>query len=481
MDDINKKIQSGVFWNFVNLILSRGTSIIFTLFLARLLVPEAFGLIAMMTIFFDLAKNIVNSGFQQALIRSPSVSKSDLSTAFISNVALSALTYLGLFLLAPIAANFYEQPELTDLIRVAGIVVFVNSLIIVQDALLRRQMRFRTLMNATVAGAVFSGAFAVYLAYWGFGVWSLVGQMVSERVITGAIIWFQNSWRPSWVFSSTSFWQLYRFGYKLLLESGLDVLYRNSFFIVIGKLFSAELVGIYFIASRMNDLLAPQIAMAIQQASFPALSTLQHQHVELKAKYRRIISLTMFVIAPLTAGVAVLAPLGFEVLLDQRWRSGSTFLQLFCMIGLLYPLHLMNINILNVMGRSDLVLGIGLIKKFVNVVILILAIPYGIYGILIGQILASVLALGPNTYYSAKLIGYGFKEQVSDATRSVPAALISGSIVMAAISIVPIDPLALLILGAILGILVYLAIASLLCREDFTLIKHQIFLLIGRN
>jgi O-antigen/teichoic acid export membrane protein len=454
-----------------NLFLTRGASILFTLLLTKLLAPDAFGIIAMMSVFFELANMVVNSGFQQALIRSPSVSESDLSTAFISNILLSVLAYLGLFMLAPVAAGFYEQPALTDLIRVAGIVLFINSLIIVQDTLLRRQMRFRAIMNATVAGTLASGVLALFLAYSGFGVWSLVLQMVTARLFTGVIIWLQNAWRPSWEFSTASFWRMFRFGYKLLLESVIEVLYRNSFFMVIGKVFSAELVGLYFLASRINDVVAPQISGAVSQASFPALSTLQDEPDDLREMYRRIISITMFVVAPLIAGMAVLSPLMFEVLLDPRWRQSASFLQLFSLTGLFYPLHLMNYNILNIKGRSDLVLWLGILRKSVNVLVLIISIPYGIYGILAGQILTSLLALIPNTYYSAKLIDYGLSAQFSDIIRSVTAAFISGLLVMVLISTISEGPVVLLVLGSIVGILSYYLIARVICRRDLMAIK----------
>ena len=458
----------------MNLLISRGASIAFTLLLTKLLAPEAFGIIAMMSVFFELANMVVNSGLQQALIRSASVSDTDLSTAFISNILFSAVAYLGLFFIAPVAADFYEQPALTNLIRVAGVVLFINSLVLVQDTLLRRQMRFRAIMYATVTGTLGSGVLALFLAYSGFGVWSLVFQMIAARLFTGVIIWLQAAWRPTWEFSTASFWQMFRFGYKLLLESTIDVLYRNSFFVVIGKLFSAELVGLYFLASRINDLIAPQISGAVSQASFPALSTLQDKPYDLREMYRRIISITMFLVAPLIAGMAVLSPLVFEVLLDSRWRQSAIFLQLLSLTGLFYPLHLMNYNILNIKGRSDLVLWLGIIRKSVNVMVLILSIPYGIYGILIGQILVSILAIIPNTYYSAKLIGYGLTTQLSDILRSVIAASASGLLVMIFVSTISEGPLSLLIWGSIVGILSYSGIAHLICRQDFMAVKQYI-------
>jgi O-antigen/teichoic acid export membrane protein len=474
LNEIGAKIGSGSAWNLVNLLLSRGASIVFTLLLTRLLAPEAFGIIAMMSVFFELANIVVNSGLQQALIRSSSVSETDLSTAFFSNILFSAFAYLCLFFIAPVAASFYEQPALTNLIRVAGIVLFVNSLIIVQDTLLRRQLRFRAIMYATVTGAIASGGLALVLAYSGFGVWSLVVQMVTARLFTGLVVWHQGTWRPTWDFSTASFGQMFRFGYKLLFESTIDVLYRNSFFVVIGKLFSAELAGLYFLASKINDMVAPQISDAVAQASFPALSKLQDKSDDLRQTYRRIISITMFLISPLIAGMAVLSPLVFDVLMDPEWRQSAIFLQFFSLMGLLFPLHTMNYNVLTVKGRSDLVLWLGILRKSVNVVVLILCIPYGIYGILTGQIITSILALGPNTYYTAKLIDYGLATQLSDIIRPVIAASVSGSLVLILISTLPQEPAVLLILGSTAGLFSYAIIGRLICRPDFMAIKQYI-------
>jgi len=458
----------------MNLFLSRGASIVFTLLLTRLLEPEAFGVIAMMSVFFELANMVVNAGLRQALIRSSTVSETDLCTVFFSNILFSSVAYLVLYFIAPAAADFYGQPLLEDLIRVAGLVLFVSSLTIVQDTLLRRQMRFRSIMHASVAGTLGSGALALILAYEGFGVWSLVIQMVTAQVISGTIIWLQGSWRPSWKFSTDSFWRMFRFGYKLVLESAIDVLYRNSFFVVIGKLFSAELVGLYFLANRINQLVAPHIAEAVSQASFPALSTLQDKPDDMREMYRQVISITMFIVAPLTAGLVVLSPLIFDVFLDARWRQSAVFLQLFSLIGLSYPLHLMNYNILAVKGRSDLVLWLGIARKSVNVVILILCIPYGVYGILIGQLLASILALGPNTYYSARIIGYGLYAQISDVIRPLISASISGILAKILIVLVHLSPVTTLIMGVVSLIFFYFVIARLICAQDFMAIKKYL-------
>lgn len=472
MEDLNQKIRSGAAWSLVNLLLGRGASILFTLFLARLLTPDAFGLIAMMAIIIELSAMVTDSGIQQALIRSSSLSKSDLSTAFFTNIVLSIIAYLGLFLIAPVVSNFYSEPDLTSLIRIAGVVLFANSLATVQDALLRREMRFKAIMAATLSGTLVSGVIAVFLAYAGFGVWSLVFQMLASRSITVFLIWIQNSWRPTFEFDLASLKKMLNFGYKLLLEGIMDVLYRNSFFLVIGKLFSVELVGIYFLASRISEMIAPQIAAAVSQASVPALSKLQDDSDNLKKSYVQILNLTMFLVAPMVSGMIVLAPAGFDVILDEQWQEGAAFVQLLGLASLLYPVHLMNNNILIIKSRSDLVLKIGIIKRSASIAILVMAVPFGIFGILLGQIFVSMFSLLPNTYYTSKLIGYTLSEQLFDIVRPVIAATLSGAIVYVSISFFSLNPVNALFAGSLIGIVSYLLIASIVCKSSFILVRE---------
>lgn len=474
MKEISAKIASGAIWTLFNLLLTRSTSILFTLLLTRLLAPEAFGTIAMMSVFFELANMVVNSGLQQALIRSATVSDTDLSTAFFSNIVFSTLAYVSLFVVAPLAAAFYEKPELTNLIRVAGIVLFVNSLILVQEALLRRQMQFRTLMYATLTGTLASGLFALGLAYLGFGIWSLVAQMVSGRLFVVTIIWLRGDWRPNWEFSQKSFSRMFQFGYKLLLESTIDILYRNSFVVVIGKLFSAELVGLYFLATRINDLAVPQIAGAVSQASFPALSTIQDRPDDLREMYRRIIRITMLLVTPIIAGMAVLSPLAFDVFMEPRWRLSAVFLQVISLTGLFFPLHLMNYNILNIKGRSDLVLFLGIIRKSVNFIVLLLCIRYGVFGILIGQLITSIIALIPNTFYTSKLIGYNFTSQINDIAKPIFSASVSSAIIKLFLFLFTEKTIFIFLSSSFLGIVSYIIISRMICKEEFMMLKRQI-------
>lgn len=367
MQAMNRKIGVGVLWNLASLFLTRGASTIFMLFLARLLAPEAFGLVAMATVVFELASAFINSGLGAALIRSKTVSDADLNTVFYTNLLLSLVAYAALFAGAPYIAAFYSQPELTTLIQVMGLVVFINAAKVVQTAILSRKMDFKLQMKGNTAGVLVSGTLAVGAAWNGFGVWSLVIQMLSAALVSGIVLWLGTGWRPRLQFSRESFKRLFGFGKAILAEGILDKLFQNSYVLVIGRFFSAEATGLYFFARKFSGLISQQITGSVQGAALPALSTLQDENKLLKMKLRQIMQVTVFVIAFFMALVAALSPLAFDVLFADEWQGAVVFIQILCGVGVLYPVHSLNINVLNVKGKSGLILKIGILKKSINV------------------------------------------------------------------------------------------------------------------
>lgn len=464
---MNRKIGIGVLWNLGGLMMSRGATMLFTLILARLLAPEAFGLVAMMMVFFELASVLIESGMGQALIRSKEVSTSDLSTVFITNLGFSFLAYLLLYFGAPYVANFYQQAELTLLVQVSGVVVFINALKVVQTAVLTRAMNFRSQMKANTLGAVVGGLVAITAAYFDAGVWSLVAQLMGTAVVSTAILWMASEWRPSLNVTMDSFRRLFGFGSHLLVEGFLSVLFQNSYVLVIGKLFAAEVTGLYYFARKITQLLSEQLTGAVQQASYPALATLQDSNAALRSKYRRLIQVLMFILAPVLLFVAAMAEPLFELLFDQKWLGAVIYLQLLTIMGLLFPLHAMNVNLLNVKGRSDLVLRVGIIKKLVGLTLLALSIPYGVTGIVIGQVISSVLALIPNAYYSAKLINYTLFEQLKDALKPTLLAFVAALFCWYLSSVSSLHMFLNVVLGLGGGMLLYITGCWLFKAEGF--------------
>lgn len=474
MKSINKKISTGVLWNLASLFMTRGASTIFTLFLARLLAPEAFGLIAMVTIVFELANTFVTSGLGTALIRSKSVGNTDFNTVFYTNIALSGIAYIVLFIASPYVANFYNQPELTLLIQIMGLSVFINATKIVQSAIFNRDMNFKALMKSNTLSVVLSGVLGVLAAWYGLGVWSLVIQSLSSTCISAIMLWYMSNWRPKLEFSYESFTKLFKFSKNLLAEGILEVIFRNSYILVIGRLFSAEVTGLYFFATKLSNLISQQLTSAIQQATLPALATMQDETAALRIKYRQIIQMTMFVIAPVMALLAAVSPILVPLAFKDNWIPAVPYLQLLCIIGALYPLHAINVNLLLVKGKSDILFKIGLIKRAVSITLLFLTIPYGIIGIIVGQVISSFFALIPNTYFTAKLIDYSLTTQIRDVIKPVISAIAAGYLSWLVIVNIYEHPLLWLIGCTLMYCILYIIFSLISRAEGILLISRKL-------
>lgn len=425
MASLRQKTLTGVAWNITEQLAVRGVTVMITLLLAHLLTPEDFGLVAMMTVFISIATALMDSGFTQALIRLPEAKQEDFNSAFYANLALGIFSYILLFFSAPLISEFYGQERLIALIRVAGLVVIINAFQVVMIACLSRALNFKVQFRATFPAAIISALVALTLAYFGLGVWALIAQMLVSATLIAIFLWWQSIWRPTLSWSAGSLKSMFQFGYKLFLSGVLDTGFKNIYVVVIAKLFSASVAGLYFFADRIRELLVFQLVGALQKVTYPALSSIQNEPERLKQGYKKIISVMSFIFFPLILFFAVLAEPIFHLLLPEKWWPSVIYIQLMCLASVLIPIHAVNLNILKVLGRSDLFLGLEVVKKMLGVLILLFSYKYGVVGILIGQIIASVLAFMPNSFYSKRLIGYTLYEQLSDF---VPNFLLAGVI-----------------------------------------------------
>ncbi|MCO6441318.1 MAG: lipopolysaccharide biosynthesis protein [Nitrococcus mobilis] len=411
---LRQKTATGVLWNFLQQLSQRGIGILVTLILAHFLVPADFGLMAMLSVFITVAGSLMESGFKQALIRKKDALQKDFNAAFYANIFLGLLSYGLLFIIAPAVAAFYNEPRLTDLIRAVGVSIPITSFQVVQIANLSRSLNFKTQLKATVPATIASGFIAISLAYFGFGVWALVAQTLMVSALTTLILWAMRLWQPTLEFSQQSLSSMLGFGYKLFLSDLLNIVFKNLYIVVIAKLFSAPVAGFYFFAEKIKDLIINQLVLSIMTVTYPALATIQDKDARLKTALRNVIQVTTFLLFPAMLFLAALAEPLFHVVLPDTWLPAAVYLQLMCIAALLYPLHSINLNILKIKGRSDLFLYISIIKKLITFLILLISLPHGVIGILIGQIAASILSYIPNSYYSVKLINYSVREQLAD-------------------------------------------------------------------
>ncbi|MCQ6962319.1 lipopolysaccharide biosynthesis protein [Methanolobus chelungpuianus] len=469
-----KKTTTGIIWNFTETMSKKGFAVITTLLLARFLTPEDFGLISMMAVFIAVAGQIMESGFKQAIIRKLGATQEDFNTAFYSNLFLGALAYVLLFFSAPLIADFYEETRLIVLIRVLGIVIPINSFQVIQSAILSRELNFKAQLKATVPASIISAVIAIFMAFNGYGVWSLIIQMIVSAFLTTVSLWLMRLWTPTLTVSQGSLFEMFGFGSKLFISGLIDIVFQNMYIVVIAKMFTATIAGHFFFAKKIKELIANQLVNSVQTVTFPALASLQENNASLKSGYRKIIQVTTFLIFPSMLFMAALAQPIFMVFLNDQWLPAYPYLQLMCLSHIMYPLHSINLNILKVKGRSDLFLYLEIIKKIFAVAVLAMSFQYGVIGILIGQIIASFIAYIPNSYFSGKLINYPAREQIYDI---LPNLLISGTIAVTIYIGVEISTLPALFELALFGFLAgatYILASYIFKMQAVNILEHII-------
>jgi O-antigen/teichoic acid export membrane protein len=404
----------------------QGIQFIISIILARLLLPEQFGLIAMLMIFMAIAQAFIDSGFGQALIQKQDATHIDECSIFYFNILVGFLAAGLLCLTAPWIAGFYNQPLLVPLTCALSLNMIINAFGLVQTTLLIKQIDFKTQLKVSVIATVISGTIGVTMALNGFGVWSLVAQSLGSNLFRTALLWLFNTWRPSLTFSFVSLRGMFAFGSKLLCAGMIATIFDNIYLIVIGKMFSASDLGFYSRAKGLQQLPVMNISTTVARVTFPVFSSVQDDKARLKRGVRKALLTLAMVNFPMMIGLAVVARPLVLVLLTDKWLPCVPYLQLFCMVGMLYPLHAINLNVLNAQGRSDLNLRITVLKNFLKVLLLAITWRWGIEAILWGQISLSLLCYLVNTHYTTILIKYSVWEQICDLSPYLGVAGIMG-------------------------------------------------------
>ena len=459
-ESLKKKTVKGVAWTSLNQFLNVGLGFVISVILARLLSPNDYGLLAMIGVCNAIAFAFLDSGFAGALVRKPNLTEDDTTTAFFFNLMAGVILFGILWLVAPWVSVFYDKPILTPLVRAEGSLLIVSSFKIVQQTQLTRALNFRAKMIIRVVANICGGITGIVAAYSGLGVWSLVAMHIADSMISLVLLWINSPWRPRGKWSKTSFRYLWGYGSKLLASGLLDTIYGNIYPIVIGKFYSAADLGQYTRAKGYAALPSGTLTGVIQQVSFPVLSQIQEDDVRLGNNYRRMLRFTVFIVFPVMMGMAALAyPLVISLVTD-KWAQCVPYLQVICFASMWYPVHSINLNLLQVKGRSDLFLRLEIIKKALITVVIFVCVPFGIMGICCGAIFTSLACLAINTYYTGKLINVGFVRQMMDMTPTLLASLAMGAVVYFAV--MPFDNnWVKLAIGIPLGAAFYLAIAKI--------------------
>jgi teichuronic acid exporter len=434
MNSLKKKTLNGFLWSMIERFSIQIVQFMLGVFLARLLLPSDYGLIGMLAIFISISNALIDSGFSQALIQKKNTDDKDYNTVFYFNIAASLCVYFVLFLISGPIGVFYEEPLLEKLIKILGLNIIFSSFSIVQLAILTKELNFKTQSKASLLSSIVSGLIAIYFAYSGWGVWALVIQVLLKSSIYTFLLFVFTKWKPVLLFSKKSFLSLFSFGSKLLFSGLLNAVFNNIYLLIIGKIYSIKDLGYYTRANQFQQLPSETLTVILQRVTFPVLSKIQDEDEKLASYCRRFIKLAAFINFPVMFGLIVIAEPLIIFLLSEKWVEAAPFLQLLCFVGVLYPIHAINLNLLKVKGRSDLFLKLEIYKKILIIFSIVLTIPFGIKALIIGQIITSVLSLYLNTYYTKRIINYGFFSQSRDlllylTTSAVTAIIIYFSII----------------------------------------------------
>lgn len=428
-DSLKNKTIVGVGWSAIDNLAQYAVTFIVSIVLARLLSPEDYGLIGLITIFIAISNALVNGGFPDALIRKQEVTEADYNTSFFVNFAISVLLYFILFLVSPLIATFFRRNELILLTRVASLGIIIGSLTLVQQTILTKKVDFRTQTKITLISSISSGIISVIMALMGFGVWALVAQGLLKQLFSAILLWLYNRWVPKFEFSLSSFNQLFGFGWKITLSHLLNTVWEEMNQVVVGRFYNPVVLGQYTRAKQFSMLFSSNLTNVVQRVSFPVLSDIQNQKERMIAAYRRIIKVTMLITAFCSLLLAAISEPLLFCLIGPKWHDAATYLPFICLSASLYPLHAINLNMLKVQGRSDLFLSIEIVKKIVAIIPLLLGASFGIFPMLYSGIAVSIVYFFLNSSFSGKLLGYSSFMQIKDIMPSFIIATVIAALV----------------------------------------------------
>ena len=455
---LKQKTFKGVIWSAVERFSTQGVQFLFGILLARLLTPNDYGMIAMLTIFMAVSQTFIDSGFGNALIRKPDRNEADKATVFFFNIFMAAACYGIIFLGAPFVAQFYKMPQLSDILRILAINLIIQAFGSIQRLNLTIDLNFKTLAKVSLIGAIVGGTAGLISAYNGLGVWSLVVQQMVTTSTRVVLFWTLVHWRPKTFFNKKSFKNMFGFGSKLLISSLINTLYENIYDLIIGKVFSAGTLGNYSRASHFANFPSSNINGIFQRVTYPVLSKIQNDHEKLRTGYLKFLNMSTLVVFPLMIGLSAIAKPFILLVLTDKWVDAILILQIICFAQMWYPVHSINLNMLQVLGRSDLFLKLEIIKKIVGIIILCVAIPHGIIAICYSQWVSTCFGLVINTYYSGKLLNAGLLTQLKMYIPTLLNSLVMGAICIGVTKLLPEQEYALqLALGITAGAVYYIA------------------------
>jgi O-antigen/teichoic acid export membrane protein len=471
MNSLKQRTISGLKWSFIDRFAKYGLSFFINIILARLLSPADYGLVGMIAIFFAISNSFIDSGFSTALIRKQNTKEIDLSSVFYFNLLISFLFFILLFSIAGLISDFFNEPKLTVLIRVIGLGLIIGASSTIQQTILTKRIDFKLQTKISVIATFLSGSVSVAMAYQGFGVWSLVAYALVGQTITSTLLWIWNKWYPKRLFSMDALKELFSFGSKLMVSGLINTIFINIYYLIIGKYFSSTELGYYTRADNFQKLPSENITAIIQRVSYPVLTSIQDDIPRLKDAYIKLIRSTVLITFVLMLGMVAVARPMIITLIGEKWEPCVIYLQMLCFVAMFYPLHALNLNMLEVLGRSDLFLRLEIIKKLLAVPVIIVGVIYGIKAMIVGLMVNTLIAYYLNSYWSGRFIGYSFFSQIKDILPSLILASVVSAIVFTEGLVIQLPPLLLLIIQLITGVVLTFGMCEAIQFKDYIYIK----------
>ena len=466
-ESLKQKTVKGLAWNALDNFAGLGIQFLIGVILAPLLFPSEYGIIGLGTVVLAVSEAFITAGFGSALIRKQDRTETDNSTVFFFSVVASIVFYFLLYVTAPLISDFYHQEILTSITRVLGLTLIAGAFCIVPNALFSSRIDFKTTAKISVITGIAGGVTGIILAYFGYGVWALVYQMLVNQFVRSILLFVYSKWWPQERFSEESFKTLFSFGSKLMFSGLLNAIYGNLYAIVIGKLFAPSTLGLYTRASAFARLPSSNLTNVLQRVTYPVLSTIQDETERLADIYRRLLKMSAYVIFPMMMLLFGVSDPMVRWILTDKWEGCIILLQIICFSLMWYPIHAINLNLLQVKGRSDLFLKLEIIKKIVGTVIVLVFSHWGIIALCLGGIISSFISLIINTYYTGKLINVGFVRQMLDVFPIFVISLIGGGLALL-ITCIPIEwNLVRLIAGCLVFVVFYLVASNLWLKSEY--------------
>lgn len=460
------KIISSLIWGFLEKSGTQLVQFIIQIVLARLLLPEDYGVVAIVTVFIAIANVFVQYGFNTSLIQKKNVDDVDFSSVFYLSLFIALILYIVIFFTAPFIADFYEQPILVPVFRILSLTLFFGAVNSIQQAVVARKLEFKKYFFSSLGGILISAIIGIIFAIKGFGVWALVIQQLVNIISTMIILWFTVKWRPKLLFSFKRLKRLFSYGWKFLCSALLDTIYRNIYDLVIGKKYSSKSLAYYNRGKQFPNIIVQNLDGAISSVMLPALSKEQDDKEKVKRMMRRAMVTSSYIVFPITIGLIVIAHPLVKIVLTDKWLPCVPFLQLLAISYAFWPIHTSNLQAISSLGRSDIYLKLEIIKKIMGLSILLITLPMGLIPMAIGQVISGIISTFINSYPNKKILNYSYLEQIKDICPSLFISIIMG-IITYSIAFLNFNSIITLLIQVVLGIVVYILLSIFFKLECF--------------